>query len=95
MILSCLINQVTNKAKKQDFIIDRRPKIQETVLFGKLKIESPYLWNKKLKKGVRPVAKKLGITHGDYSQGIKRALAEFGAEESFVQAASGLIFGVI
>ena len=56
MILSCLINQVTNKEKKPDFIIHRRPKIKYTVLFGKLKIESPYLWNKKLKKGVRPVA---------------------------------------
>ena len=87
MLLSCLINQVTNKEKKPDFIIQRRPKIKYTVLFGKLKIESPYLWNKKLKKGVRPVAEKLGITHGDYSRGIKRALAEFGAEESFVQAA--------
>ncbi len=95
MLFICLINQVTNKEKKPDFIIDRRPKIQDTVLFGKLKIESPYLRNKKLKKGVRPVAKKLGITHGDYSRVIKRALAEFGAEESFVKAASGLIFGVI
>ena len=33
------------------------------------------------------MAEKLGITHGDYSLRIKRALAEFGAEESFVQAA--------
>ena len=27
MLLNCLINQVTNKAKKPDFIIHRRPKI--------------------------------------------------------------------
>ena len=33
------------------------------------------------------MAEKLGIVHGDYSLGIKRALAEFGAEESFGQAA--------
>ncbi len=86
MLFTWIINQVTSQAQKTDFVIHRRPKIKYTLLFGQLKIESPYLWNKKLKKGVRPVAEKLGISHGNYSVGVKRALAEFGAEESFGQA---------
>ncbi len=52
-----------------------------------MKIESPYLWNKKIKRGIRPVVEKLGISRGDYSIGVKRALTEFGAEESFEGAA--------
>ena len=45
------------------------------------------MWNKKIKQGIRPVAEKLGISRGDYSIGVKRALTEFGAEESFEGAA--------
>ncbi len=87
MLLSWLVNQVTSQAKKPGWVVHRRPKIKYTVIFGKLKIESPYLWNKKNKNGLRPVAEKLGISQGDYSYGVKRALTEFGAEESFEGAA--------
>ena len=66
--------------------IQRRPQIKYTTIFGELEIESPYLWNKKLKKGIRPVAELLGITAGKHSLGLTRALADFGAEESFGQA---------
>ena len=44
-------------------------------------LESPYLWHKRGKKGVRPVAEKLGITPGSLSLGVTRALVDFGAEE--------------
>ena len=64
MLMTWLVNQVTNQAKTRGWVIHRRPLIKYTVIFGPLKIESPYLWNKKLKKGIRPVAEKLGITHG-------------------------------
>ncbi len=87
MLLTWLVNQVTSQRKKTGWVVHRRPKIKYTVLFGQLKIESPYLWNKKIKQGIRPVAEKLGISHGDYSIGVKRALTEFGAEESFEGAA--------
>ena len=66
--------------------IKRRPQIKYTTIFGQLKIESPYLWNKKLKKGIRPLAEFLGIKNGQLSPGLTRALAEEGAEESFGQA---------
>ncbi len=86
MLMTWLVNQVTNQAKTPSWVIHRRPLIKYTVIFGSLKIESPYLWNKKLKKGIRPVAEKLGITHGSHSDGLTRALVDFGVEESFAQA---------
>ncbi len=87
MLLNWLVNQVTEQDKQSGWVIHRRPRIKYTVIFGKLKIESPYLWNKNLKKGVRPVAENLLLSHGDYSVGVKRALTEFGIEESFEGAA--------
>ena len=87
MLLSWLVNQATNQMKKPGRVVHRRPQIKYTVIFGQLKIESPYLWNKKNKRGIRPVVEQLGISQGDYSIGVKRALTEFGAEESFEGAA--------
>ena len=86
MLLTMLTIQVTAQAKKTGGKIHRRPVIKYTTIFGQLKLESPYIWNKKLKKGIRPVAERLGITHGKHSRGLTRALADFGAEESFNQA---------
>ena len=86
-LLALIIEGVTNQEKQPGFVVHRRPKIKYTVIFGQLKLESPYLWNRKLKKGVRPVAEKLGISSGDYSLRMKRALTEFGIEESFDGAA--------
>ena len=86
MLLAMLISQVTTQAKTTGWVIHRRPLIKYTVIFGQLKLESPYLWNKKLKIGMRPVADKLGITHGNHSLGLTRALVDFGSEESFAQA---------
>ena len=86
MLLTMLTIQVTNQIKYPGWKIQRRPQIKYTTIFGQLKIESPYLWNKKLKKGMRPVAEFLGITHGKHSVALTRSLADFGAEESFHQA---------
>ena len=86
MLLTMLSIKVTNKIKKTGWKNQRTPKIKYTTIFGQLKIESPYLWNKKLKKGMRPVAELLGITHGKHSVALTRSLADFGAEESFHQA---------
>jgi hypothetical protein len=46
------------------------------------------LWHKKQGWGVRPVKEKLGIEHGEHSLTVKRALTDFGSEESFGQASS-------
>ena len=86
MLLTMLITQVTTQAQRPGWKIQRRPTIKYTTIFGELEIESPYLWNKKEKKGIRPVAKGLGITAGKHSLALTRAIADFGAEESFKQA---------
>ena len=86
MLLTMLSIKVTNQIKKPGWKIQRRPQIKYTTIFGQLKIESPYLWNKKLKKGMRSVAEFLGISHGKHSLALTRSLADFGAEESFHQA---------
>ena len=86
MLLTMLAVKVITKAQKPGWKIKRRPQIKYTTIFGQLKIESPYLWNKKLKKGIRPLAEFLGIKNGQLSTGLTRALAEEGAEESFGQA---------
>lgn len=50
-------------------------------------MNSPYLWHKQLHQGFRPVVEKLGIKTGARSMAVKRALTDFGSEESFGQAA--------
>jgi len=44
---------------------------------GRREIESPYLWDKKLRQGARPIKDELGIQHGGQSLGVERALADF------------------
>jgi len=56
-------------------------------VFGVVEILSPYLWNKTIGGGARPVKEQLGIEHGDRSVAVQRAMCDFGAEESFGQAA--------
>jgi hypothetical protein len=87
MLLAWLSTQVSQEAKATGLILHRRKRIKYLSLFGAHEIESPYLWDKKRGKGARPVKEQLGIEHGDLSLAVQRALADFGAEESFGQAA--------
>jgi hypothetical protein len=87
MLLAWLGAQVTQEAKTNGLIVHRRKLVKYKSLFGEIEIESPYLWNKNTQKGARPVKDQLGIEHGDRSVAVQRALADFGAEESFEQAA--------
>jgi len=87
LVLAELSNQVTLKAKATGLSIHRAKRIKYSSLFGVVEMLSPYLWNKSTGRGVRPVKEQLGIEHGDRSAAVQRALADFGAEESFGQAA--------
>lgn len=87
MLLGLIVNQITAKAQKKGFVIHRRPQINYTTIFGQIQLESPYLWNRKSKKGIRPLKEKLGIKAGDCSLKVGRVLTELGSEESFEQAA--------
>jgi len=54
-------------------------------IFGKLKLLSPYLWVNA--KSSKPLKEEMGITHQGRSEAVKRALSDFGIEDSFSLAA--------
>ena len=87
LVLAELSNQVTLKAKATGLTIHRAKRIKYSSLFGIVEMVSPYLWDKNTKRGARPVKEQLGIEHGDRSVAVQRAMCDFGAEESFGQAA--------
>jgi hypothetical protein len=87
LLLAELSKQVTLKARGTGLTIHRSKRIKYSSLFGIVEMLSPYLWNKNTGRGVRPVKEQLGIEHGDRSVAVQRALTDFGAEESFGQAA--------
>lgn len=86
MLLIFLSSKAIDRVKKPAWKIKRRPQIKYTTIFGELKIESPYFWNKKRRQGIRPIAEFLGLKSGKHSIGLTKALTDFGAEESFKQA---------
>lgn len=88
MLLNELAQQVTQEAKKPGLVVHRCSQVKYSVIFGTVEVYSPYLWQKKEGWGVRPVKEKLGIEHGEHSLAVKRALTDFGSEESFGQASS-------
>ncbi len=64
MLLTLIVEQITVEAQKKGFVIHRRPKINYTVIFGKIQLESPYLWNRQLKRGIRPKIGKIRAKNG-------------------------------
>lgn len=87
MMFNELSKKLTEEAKTQGMVVHRRIRIQYAVLFGRLEVESPYLWDKKTGFSSRPVKEQLGIKHGGRSLALQRALTDFGIEESFGRAA--------
>lgn len=87
MVFNQLSSTLTQKAKAEGLVVHRKIRVKYAVLFGRLEIESPYLWDKKNRRSARPLKEQLGISHGGRSPALQRALTDFGAEESFGQAA--------
>ena len=87
LLLTKLASVVTKKSKAAGLTIHRCKRIKYLSLFGVIEIPSPYLWDKNTRIGARPVKEQLRIEHGDLSLAVQRALTDFGAEESFGQAA--------
>ena len=87
LVLTELGSKVTKEAKATGLTIHRAKRMKYSSLFGVVEMLSPYLWNKNGGEGSRPVREKLGIEHGDRSVAVQRAMCDFGAEESFGQAA--------
>ncbi len=65
--------------------IRKNPTIEFNVVFGKIEIESPYLYLSG--EGGKPLRDTMNITHHGRSLAVDRAPADFGSEESFEQAA--------
>ena len=87
LLLAELASLVTKKVKATGLIIHRCKRVKYLSLFGAIEIPSPYLRDKSTGRGARPVKDQLKIEHGDRSRAVQRALTDFGAEESFGQAA--------
>ena len=85
LLFSTLADRVTEEARSEGFTVERRPLIRVAGLFGAIEIESPYLWRKGA--GRRPVKERLKVSHATRTPAVERALADFGAEESFAHAA--------
>nr|MBA3714272.1 hypothetical protein [Pyrinomonadaceae bacterium] len=85
VVFSTLAERVTAEAKREGFTVERRPRIRVDVVFGAIEIESPYLWRKG--GGCRPVKERLKVEHATRTPAVERALSDFGAEESYAQAA--------
>jgi phosphoglycolate phosphatase-like HAD superfamily hydrolase len=84
LVFATLAERVTAEAQAEGFTIERRPSIRVDTLFGAIEIESPYLWRKG--EGRRPVTERLKVSHATRTPAVERALADFGAEESFAHA---------
>lgn len=66
--------------------VHRTKTIEFEFIFGPVAIKSPYLWLKDL-GSIRPAQEVLGLKARGRSHLVKRALTDFGSEESFGQAA--------
>ncbi len=64
--------------------IHKNPTIQFTVIFGTIDVKSPYLWPGS--PPAKPLIDDMHITHRGRSDTVKRALSEFGSDESFALA---------
>lgn len=87
-VLQTRAEQATQQAQEASGLgVERRSAVTVVSVFGPVEVESPYLWDPGCGQGLRPVATVLGLTHGRRSLATERALTDFGAEESFGQAA--------
>ena len=66
--------------------IHRNPTVTFVTIFGRLQILSPYLWRHS--ESSKPLKDEMGITHQGRSEAVKRALSDFGIEDSFALAAN-------
>ena len=61
--------------------IHKNPTITFNVIFGPIELKSPYLWPGE--KPSKPVVDDMKITHQGRSETVKRALSDFGIDDSF------------
>lgn len=88
-VLRDVFDQVSQRvvaaAEADGLEVERRPQIQVMTLFGRVRMESPYLWVRG--RSARPVQDRMGLWNGMRTPAVERALTDFGSEESFGQSA--------
>lgn len=67
--------------------LERRTRVTFEGLYGAMEVESAYFSKGRTETGARPVQEKLGVVARGRSERLERALTDFGAEESFGNAA--------
>lgn len=79
-------DRIVAKNKQEGLTIHRNPVITYNVIFGKIELNSPYLWLQGTSS--KPLIDEMKITHQGRSEAVDRALSDFGIEDSFAKAAS-------
>ncbi len=85
MVLEKVRDELVENKKSQGLTIHRNPVIDFNTIFGKIEINSPYLYLSGI--SAKPLRDEMNINHNGRSLAVDRALADFGIEESFAQAA--------
>ena len=75
-------------AKTPVMSVHRNCTVTYDCIFGPVEVDSPYLYDRKTGQSSRPVQDVLGIRDGGRSSTVERVLTDFGAEDSFGQAAN-------
>jgi hypothetical protein len=81
-----LMSRARQTATASGMSVHRSRSIAVMTLFGVLMVVSSYFRDRRTKRYCRPLAE-LGLRHGVRTPAVERALTDFGAEESFGQAA--------
>jgi len=86
-LLAICSKVLEEEAKQKGMTVQRRPEVDFDIIFGPVEIPSPYLYDKESGKSSRPMKEQFGVRGGSYSDGVDRAMSEFGKETSFERAA--------
>lgn len=86
-VYSELCSRAVVRARERGLHVHRMRQIRVGTVFGEVTLDSPYMRNKATGESARPVFDELGFRDRSRTLGVERALADFGAEESFALAA--------
>lgn len=86
-VLNALAAQLVQTKKAEGFAVHRQGRCSVRTVVGLVEVVSPYLRNRATSENARPVKDCMGLSGAMKTPAVERALADFGAEESFAGAA--------
>lgn len=87
--LERISGDLVEEGKTRGLVTQRAPTIRYYCIFGPIVLASPYMWCAVDRFGWRPLSERHGVKNGGRSERVERALADFGSDRSFAQAARG------